>query len=345
MNKNRFAALVAAVTTTLSLSLVHHVHAAPMIPDGPGVSLAVNQPDSYRSSFRSYDLTGDDWPDLLARNSASGDLALHRHSGSVNGASTFESGTLVGVGWNMHNWIGVGNFVDSDAKDGSTGDDEAGSSRYLGDIVARRASDGVLMIYPHSGTVNGTSTWLAPVNIGTGWNGIKRIWVADVTQDGYDDIVAMDGQYTVWVYPNLRTLRENNTLGSRIKISANVAGPAGDGRTFYSFTHWYGNAPDFATVETGGGPAYYSPMARPDLTENTWSWTGYRARVLAYGGMYGGIATVADVTGNGNDDILMRQFSGELHLYPVRSSRLDRTDGLDAVVNLGGNWNAYDVIT
>ncbi|GAB2968168.1 hypothetical protein [Saccharothrix stipae] len=312
-------------------------------PDG-GPAIQANT-DAGLSGGRAYDVTGDNWPDLVTRNRASGVLQVHPHSGLVNGTSTFLPGVQVGTGWQVHNWIGVGNFTDSVAKDGTEQDER---EVYLGDLIARRASDGALLLYQHSGTFNGTSTWLPPVVVATGWGTVRRIWVADADLDGFDDLIAMDSQFTVWVYPNSRFLNGASTFTARIKVSASVGGPSSDVRAYHFFAPWYQDAPDFISALPGsGGSVYYMPNSHGPVNESTWArWNGAGARVVSYDAVVSSATvTLADVTGNGSEDLVTSLYNGELWLHPVRVPRLGQAAGVDARVFLGGGWDVYDVIT
>lgn len=302
--------------------------------------------DAGLSGFRSYDVTGDNWPDVVTRNRATGQLDVHVHSGVVNGSSTFLAPTAVGYGWGIHSWIGVGNIVDSVAKDGT---EESENEAYLGDLVGRRASDGALLVYPHSGTFNGASTWLPPVVVGYGWQIMQRIWIADADLDGYDDIIGMDNLSAVWVYPNTRFLDGVNTFGARIRVSENLTGPYADIRSYYHFAAWYQDAPDFISAFPGdGGMVHYSPNSRSTLGTTTWpQWRSVPGvRIVSQDAVrYSAIVTLADVTGNGSEDLVTAEYNGDLWLYPVRIPRLGQQAGVESRIYLGGGWDVYDIVT
>ena len=126
------------------------------------------------------DFNGDRYPDVLAREAATGYLWLY----PGNGAGTFKARIRVGSGWNGFNLLlGPGDV---------NGDGNV-------DVLARRSSDGGLWLYPG----NGQGGWLSPVQIGWGWNVFSAIAApGDLTGDGAPDLVARDpATGRLWIYP------------------------------------------------------------------------------------------------------------------------------------------------
>jgi hypothetical protein len=94
----------------------------------------------------------------------------------------------VGTGWQK--------FVDVfPAGYGSTGRNAYGFS------VFALTSDGVLKWYRHDGFSDGSATWTAPVDVGTGWNSFKKVFAGG---DGVMYSIAADG--------SLRWYRYNDVL-------------------------------------------------------------------------------------------------------------------------------------
>jgi hypothetical protein len=114
------------------------------------------------------DLTGDQRPDLLARETSTGTLWLY----PGNGAGGFAPRLRVGSGWNVMNaLIGVGDF---------TGDGRA-------DVLAREASTGVLWLYPG----NGAGGWQARMLVGRGWGQFSALLSpGDLDGDRAPDVLA-----------------------------------------------------------------------------------------------------------------------------------------------------------
>ncbi|HYQ68761.1 VCBS repeat domain-containing M23 family metallopeptidase [Actinophytocola sp.] len=149
----------------------------------------------------SSDVTGDGRPDLVGR-TESGDLLLYQHSGSVNGESTWRSSTKVGHGWGAMTAILLGDV---------TGDG-------LSDLVGRTAS-GDLLLYPHSGSVNGEATWRSSTKVGHGWDGMTAIELADVSGDGWEDLVGRTASGDLLLYPHSGSVNGEATWRSSTKVS------------------------------------------------------------------------------------------------------------------------------
>ena len=124
------------------------------------------------------DLTGDGKPDLIATKTADGTLWLYPGGTKALG-TRIQIGTS---GWNgMNKLTGVGDI---------TGDGKP-------DLIAVRASDGTLWVYPGADKAVGTRTQL-----GTSWNGIRSLtYTGDVTGDGVSDLIGVQSNNGVmYVY-------------------------------------------------------------------------------------------------------------------------------------------------
>ncbi|MET0234206.1 MAG: VCBS repeat domain-containing M23 family metallopeptidase, partial [Kibdelosporangium sp.] len=168
----------------------------------------------------STDITGDGRPDLLGR-TASGDLLLYPHSGSVNGEATWRSSTKVSHGWGGMTAVSLGDV---------TGD---GWSDLLG-----RTASGDLLLYPHSGSVNGEATWRSATKVGHGWGGMTSILLGDVTGDGWSDLVGRTASGDLLLYPHSGSVNGEATWRSSTKVrhgwdgltAVAVGDVSGDGR-------------------------------------------------------------------------------------------------------------------
>ncbi len=124
------------------------------------------------------DLSGDGVPDLTARHPSTGALLLFTlaRSGSITGQQQ------IGSGWGgMDLLVGPGPF------------DEDGHA----DLVARRASDGALLLY----TGTGTSRLGTMRQVGSRWGGIAElVGIRDHDGDGAVDLLARTGAGTDLVY-------------------------------------------------------------------------------------------------------------------------------------------------
>jgi hypothetical protein len=137
------------------------------------------------------DFTGNGWPDVISRQTATGYLLLYPGNGT--GLST---PARIGTSWNTMNAITrLGDFN----RDGHE------------DVVARQASTGALWLYP--GTGAGLTTRLL---IGrSGWNGMREITpIGDLDRDGFVDLLAVQTSTgCLYLYPGRGT-----TLAARLKI-------------------------------------------------------------------------------------------------------------------------------
>ncbi|MFF9645301.1 FG-GAP-like repeat-containing protein [Kitasatospora aureofaciens] len=155
------------------------------------------------------DFTGDGKADVLATDSAAGDLYLYPGTGSLNGMNTLSARVKIGSGWSgMHDVV----RMDVD-KDGKT------------DVVAVETATGDLYAYPGTGTLNGVNTLGARVKIGSGWNSMSQLVTpGDLNSDGVDDLVARDESGNLYAYPGTGSLNGMNTLGARVQIGTGWSG-------------------------------------------------------------------------------------------------------------------------
>ncbi|GAA5023163.1 hypothetical protein GCM10023258_14180 [Terrabacter aeriphilus] len=140
------------------------------------------------------DLNGDGAADVLAREASTAYLWLY----PGNGTGGWRLPRVrVGTAWNgMSAIVGVG--------------DLSGDGRP--DIVARRASDGTLFLYPGTGS----SGWQPRSSIGTGWNRYSAILGAgDVDGNGTADLLARESATGyLWLVPGTGT----GSLGTRVRV-------------------------------------------------------------------------------------------------------------------------------
>jgi hypothetical protein len=143
------------------------------------------------AKFADFDHNG--WSDVLARNSANGNLYLYPGNGSI--VSTGARRTLSG-GWNAMNAIVRIGDLNRDGRE---------------DVVARQPN-GALWLYPGTGTGFGTRKKL-PGN----WSGMREITaIGDLNRDGYPDLLAVqNSNNALYFYPG----KAGATLGARKWIS------------------------------------------------------------------------------------------------------------------------------
>lgn len=285
------------------------------------MGIAANEYSQLSGSY-SADINGDDWSDLVSRNSSTGELLVYPHTTTFSGTSTFAGPLVLGYGWNIMNWIALAEITDDDYPD----------------ILARRASDGTLFVYPHSGTLNGTSTFLGPIAIGFGWNMYNKMLISDVTNDGYDDIVGVDTDFNLWTYPHTRTFSGTSTFSGRVGVGQ------------FMFDSWLllgewttDTAPDLIRHSFGSGFLFRQDAFGGLNGSATWRQPGSGTQVsdAVFKGEQINLLSLCDVNGDGYDDIIAREVNGTLRMYPA--SRSGGMIGTPVVIGWG--WQIMDIIT
>lgn len=266
-----------------------------------------------------HDLTGDGRSDLVAREASSGTIYVYPHSGSYNGTSTFGGRHAVLFGTEALNWIAVNEV---------TGD-------FAADLVGRRA-DGTLVVYPGSGRLQGGLTFGEAVEVGTGWNVITALAVADVTDDGEQDLVARWPDGTLSVYPHTGIFDGTNTWSPPETIG-----------TGWNIMDWIG----IAELTSDDSRADIVARRHDDGTlqlypHNLW-YDGTSTFVgpvrVGLGWHSVQIMTLVTVTIDDFTDVVTRNGNGELVVYRNAGGyNGDSTFHSPTVVGYG--WNAMDLI-
>jgi hypothetical protein len=129
------------------------------------------------------DLSGDERPDIVARQTSTGQLWLYPGTG----ASGWKPRVLVGTGWNAYSAVvGAGDL---------TGDGRP-------DLLARERATGYLWLVPGTSS-GGLGT---RVRIGTSWNSMTAILSpGDLNSDRVPDVLARDSSGRLWLYPRTAT--------------------------------------------------------------------------------------------------------------------------------------------
>ncbi|MFI7121969.1 hypothetical protein [Amycolatopsis sp. NPDC049868] len=291
-----------------------------------------------RSGTLSHDLTGDGIPDLLARQPDlnNGSMWVYPSTGKLQGLSTLGARALVSTGWNIYNWVGTAEI---------TGDIDEYETvpESPADVLVRRTSDGALLVYPHSGKLNGTSTLAAsPIVVGrSGWNSMYSIRLADVTTDGFDDIVAIDNQDNMWVYPHSGTFDGLNTFKARVQVRK--------GRPLWDLnTNWSRENPDMIAASIATGALIACKHTNTFNGLNTFATDAANCPELAPAGTFAGNTTtwisLIDANGDGRDDVLKRTTDGALMLYPFQGWTANPALGTPVQIGRSG-WNSMDLIT
>lgn len=323
----RFILAMAIFGAAVVPSVVESAAAAEPAPERITVASDYTQ----RTGSRSRDLTGDGIADIVARQPGldNGALWVYSGSGSINGTSTLTARTQIGQGWNTVNWIATAEI---------TGDTEESETipEMPADVLARRVSDGALVVYPHSGTFNGLSTLTPPVVIGYGWNIMTSIVLADVTGDGFDDILAYDTSDNLWLYPHSRVFNGTSTFSARVLVRQGRLG------WLYS-TEWTNDFPDLVTNFVATGDMQDAPHQRRVDGTGTWRQASTQISANQFTGDLLDILILADLSGDGRDDVVVRGLDGSLVVFPFRGVNGLGTFGSPVVIN--GGWNIIDMIT
>ena len=247
------------------------------------------------------DFSGDWKTDVLARDT-SGLLWLY----PGNGAAGWQPRTQVGSAWNsMTAVVSPGDF---------SGDTKP-------DVLARDGA-GHLWMYPG----NGSGGWLPRVHVGSGWNAISAIVTpGDFNGDGTSDILARDTSGILWLYPgNGRgDWLPRTNLGAGWNALTAIVGP-GD---------FDSNGTSDVLARDGSGLLWlYSG-------DGMGGWWGNRKQVGQGWNPMTAIVAPGDFNGDGRPDIMARDSSGALFLYPSASG-----GAWLPTVRIGQGWNSMTAI-
>ncbi|WP_394613201.1 FG-GAP repeat domain-containing protein [Lentzea sp. JNUCC 0626] len=268
------------------------------------------------------DVNSDGFGDLIGVD-ANGELFGYNNASLVSGDRkpfTGETWRISGSDWRSAKLLASGDV---------TGDGYA-------DLVATDA-DGSLSVYANGSVVNPGGrpytgvTWKYEGS----WAGVKQLAIADVTGDGWGDLVAVDAEGALVVYAN----------GSKV----NPGGKPFGGQTWKLGTGWGGvkqlgvsdvnrdGYGDLIAVDANGELFGYNNAS---LIGDHRPFTGETWRVR--GGNWSGVKqfTVMDATGDGYADIVAVEPTGKLSVYGNGS--LVNPGGVPfggVSWDLGGNWS------
>ena len=183
----------------------------------------------------------------------------------------------------------------------------------LADAVVRDpgAASGTLRVYAHDGAITG-NPWQTPASLGGAWDFADVLLLGDVTGDGRLDLVARDpqvGNGTLWIYPhngattgNPWTTRSSAGTGWNAHGLLQLGDMTGDGRLDL-VTREQGNANGTRWIYPHNGASTGNPWTEPRY----WAGTGWNI---------GNVVLLADVTGDGKPDSILRDGSSSLWIYP-----------------------------
>ncbi|MCY0917935.1 VCBS repeat-containing protein [Streptomyces sp. H27-G5] len=300
----------------------------------------------YNKVFGAGDLTGDGNADLLARTN-DGQLYLYPGTGKAGYDVPFGNRVLLGAGWGAFTQLIGGADYNGD---GQT------------DVVATTAA-GVMYFY--KGTGSAAAPFGDSVQTGTGWNGFNQLLPLN-DSNGRGLVLARTVSGQAYLYAAdangvLGNRRESGKGWESVGLFAGQGGiPAHGksvlwGRTAGGTLFGYGTYGDgtFAPREQISDDAGW-PVSEVDVLLTSSLTTASRADMLyryegdLYDGdyllgggwsIYNTFAGVGDLTGDGYGDLLARDKSNVLWLYPGKGGN---GQGFANRVKLGAGWGIYN---
>ncbi|MGW5608990.1 N-acetylmuramoyl-L-alanine amidase [Streptomyces sp. NPDC003753] len=244
---------------------------------------------------------------LIARDSSGN---LWQYQGTGVASSPFLSRYKIGYGWGGYNAMTPMSVFHADG---------------TGDLVARDGS-GNLWYYQASG--NPSAPFKARVKAGFGWGGYTMLGMGDLTGDGKADLLARDSSGNLFVYPG--TGSTTSPFGPRIKAGwgwggytmVNGGDLTGDGKADLLARDSSGNL--FVYPGTGSTTSPFGPRIKAG-----WGWGGYT------------MVGPGDVSGDGKPDLVARDSSGNVYLYPGTGSP---TSPYGSRSSIATGWDIYDTI-
>ncbi|MBB5790661.1 FG-GAP repeat domain-containing protein [Jiangella mangrovi] len=269
------------------------------------------------------DVTGDGLADAVVRDPGpdSGALRVYAHDGSPAGANPWPSFTVADGDWDFADVLQVADV---------TGDG-------LPDVVARdpEAGNGTLWIYPNSGSED--DPWPSRVSAGTNWNTYDQILLSDVTGDARPDLMTREpgaAAGTLWIHPH-----SGATSGNPWTRPRYWAGTGWNLATVMTPADVTGDGNGDIVVRDGSGALWIYPH------NGTTTANPYTSRYGAGTGW--NLATIlitADATGDGRPDVVIRDESGALWVYPHSGAPGGTNPYTVPRYAAGTGWDASDAL-
>ncbi|MGW6930095.1 FG-GAP-like repeat-containing protein [Lentzea sp. NPDC054927] len=238
------------------------------------------------------DVSGDGYADLTALKS-DGTLHYYPNNINTNGGKPFTSGTQIGVGFGPFTWVRSADV---------SGDGYA-------DLIGAQ-SDGSLHYFPNNINTNpGGRPYTNGINIGSGFQVFTNILLADVSGDGYADLLATKPDGTLHYFPN----NINSNPGGRPFTTSTQVGVG-----FQAFTQLRAGDvsgdgyADLIGVQADGSLHYLpnninsNPGGRP-YGDSINIGSGFQ--------VFNEIVT-GDLSGDGYADLMARKSDGTVHYFP-----------------------------
>lgn len=218
------------------------------------------------------------------------------------------------------------------------------------DIMARDEVTGELFVFPHSGAFRGTETFLEPVLIGQNFHFQRDHYLVrtiDVNGNGYADVLGMsmkpmNDNPGIWLYPNTGGLNGLHTLTGPIRISGSrddkkwetlgIADVDLDG-----CDDMFGREQDAGNVD-----AFFN---RREVRENdTYDRSEHRLVTVDVDDFP---FAMADITGTGRPDLLVKRANGDLDVYEFAHNTSGAGPwwrGEGRWFTIGRGWSKYHIV-
>ena len=250
------------------------------------------------------DVTGDGRADVVGRTSG-GDLRLYAHGGD-NAAPYSGGGVRIGEGFHQFDALLLGDL---------TGDGRA-------DLLCREPA-GALRLYVNTGD-NAAPYSGTGATVGSGFDGVSRLALGDVTGDGFADLVgtASDG--------GLRLYRNTGNASVPFNDGGAAIGTGFDGFDGLVLGDLTGDGRADLLGRTAGGDLR--------LFTNTGTATPYLGVGAVVGSGFGQFSrlTLADVTGDRRADlVVVSSAGGTLRLFANSGNNAAPFEGVGAAIGSG----------
>lgn len=221
------------------------------------------------------------------------------------------------------------------------------------DLLVRNTETGELFVYPHSGEFRGTGTYDEPVKIGErfGWWRFFFVRAVDASGDGRADICAFsaseydinpgeNGEHGFFLLRNLGGPGEIGPFAEPVRVS----GKRDDGQEWETigFADVTGTGTDdtFGRGKDAGNVDLFPHRDRGVVKNDTFDKDPVRLTEIDVDDLP---VAMADFTGNGTLDLLVRRANGDLDLYEFAGPPGKATDGTWHTVAHG--WDDMRLMT
>jgi GH25 family lysozyme M1 (1,4-beta-N-acetylmuramidase) len=198
------------------------------------------------------------------------------------------------------------------------------------DSVLARDPQGTLSVYPNAHG-RGLNTLSAPVTVGIGWGGMNPVDAGDIGGDGHDDLLARDGLGVLREYPN------QQGTGTTLFGAPDTVGIGWGGMNIIELGDVTRDHRVDIVARDGSGNLWIYPSS--GLTGvNTFA----GPTRIGVGWNVMNTIKLADVNGDGRIDLVARDGTGNLWLYPGTGGTGGATFG--GPIQLGIGWGGMTAI-